>query len=577
MSLDYVLGIDAGGTHTDAALLAIEPGSGKARLLASAKALTNHDDLAASVSEAAASLSIELGQDARLLKKVGRVTLGTTLEINALVQNRADEVGLALSAGPGLDPRHFTLGRHVCIVEGGLDHRGVEIGALRLDGLRRDARKWAEEGLAGIACAGKFSPRNPAHEKQMAHTAGAVSGLPVCMGHSLSGQLNFPRRIATTYYNAAVRRLHERFLDSIEAALQGLGIVASVFLLKADGGSVPAALSRREPVQSILSGPAASAMGIMALWPELAGECTVLMDMGGTTTDMAVFVDGFPALDRDGMHLLGRRTLVRSLASVSIGIGGDSRVVTHDANGELRVSVGPVRDGPAMCFGGPVPALMDALNILDGPACAGCGDVSASRAGMEELARQSGCPAGATRLARLALDAALGKISTSMRQLLSDINERPIYTLAALRSAKKALPARICLVGGPAFRISARLQKALGLPVITPRHAEVANAVGAALTMPTASLDIYIDTARGLLRAPAIEFEESMDRGYTLAQARSRAMELLAGHMRSQGMQEAQMDIVNADLFATLDDRGYGSKDIRVGVQVRPSLAARLN
>ena len=128
MSETFVLGIDAGGTHTDAVLLACSAAAGdaaQASLVASAKVRTRHNDLPRSVREVLDALGraaphCDFG-------RISRVTLGATLAVNALVQNRADRVGLAVSAGPGLDARRFTLGRHVCVVPGGLDHRGVEV------------------------------------------------------------------------------------------------------------------------------------------------------------------------------------------------------------------------------------------------------------------------------------------------------------------------------------------------------------------------------------------------------------------------------------------------------------------
>ena len=145
------------------------------------------------------------------------------------------------------------------------------------------------------------------------------------LGHHLSGALNFPRRIATAYYNSASLRLHNAFVDAVTAVLADLGCRAPVFLLRADGGSIPLQRSRPYPVHSLLSGPAASVMGALALTQDL-GSCSLLMDIGGTTTDLALFVAGSPVLDREGMTVQGRRTLVRALATRSIGIGGDSLV-----------------------------------------------------------------------------------------------------------------------------------------------------------------------------------------------------------------------------------------------------------
>ena len=147
MSETYVLGIDAGGTHTDAVLLAcpvMAEGAGApvARLVGCAKVRTRHNDLPRSVREVLAELAkASMGKAAPQCDfgRITRVTLGATLAVNALVQGRADSVGLAVSAGPGLDPRRFAIGKHVCVVPGGLDHRGVEVSPLRADVLREAA------------------------------------------------------------------------------------------------------------------------------------------------------------------------------------------------------------------------------------------------------------------------------------------------------------------------------------------------------------------------------------------------------------------------------------------------------
>ncbi|MBD5539380.1 MAG: hydantoinase/oxoprolinase family protein [Desulfovibrio sp.] len=586
MKETLVLGIDAGGTHTDAALLALpetSAGLPQARLLASAKVSTRHEDLPGTVRTVLAALDAALAQAGldgpALLGRVERATLGTTLAVNALVQGRADKVGLALSAGPGLDPVHFTLGEHVCIVPGGLDHRGVEVAPLFTETLAETAARWPAEGVAAVACVGKFSPRNPAQEQKMGEVAGGASGLPVTLGHSLSGRLNFPRRIATAYYNAAVARLEGEFLDAVEAALAEAGVTAPVRLLKADGGAATLAFSRREPVQSILSGPAASVMGVMALWPEAAEGCSLLLDMGGTTTDMALFYEGSPVVDRDGMLLMGRRTLVRALAAVSIGVGGDSQLRPETMpDGSLAVHVGPLREGPAMAFGGERPTLLDALNVL-APADGICGDGAASRAGMEALAalpETVPAPGGAVRVAHLAVKDACDQVARAAYTLVEGVNARPIYTLAALKAVREARPTRACLVGGPAASVRPYLERALALPVAIPPHAGVANAIGAGLAVPTAVLEAYADTGRGVFSVPALDLHERLGRNATLDSVADRTRELLEERLAAEGVTDAAVEVVEADLFATLDDGGRGSRDMRVACQVRPGISATL-
>lgn len=570
MNESLMLGIDCGGTHTDAALLSVH--DGKAGLLASAKTATRHGDLPGCITEAIRLLAEDAGDS---LKRVERVTLGTTLEINALVQGKADKVGLALAAGPGLDPLHFALGEYVCVVPGGLDHRGVETCKLCTAELSRAAAAWPGEGVKAAACVSKFSPRNPAHEEEMGKVVASACGLPVTLGHRLSGRLNFPRRIATAYYNAAVARINGEFLDAVETAIGAMGIKGSLRLLKADGGAVPFSLSRREPVQSVLSGPAASVMGILALWPESAKGCSLLLDMGGTTTDIALVLDGSPVVDRQGMLILGRRALAPSLASVSVGIGGDSLLALKE---EGEILVGPQRIGPAMAFGGEKPALLDALNALDGEnSHLGRGDVAASIAGMKRLARDAGMEESAyLHLAEQAAKTALNAVIKAASALVEGVNSRPIYTLAGLKAAREARPTRACIVGGPAACIRERMANALGMETRLAPHADVANAIGAALTRPTASLEIYADTGKGELSAPSLNLRERISPSCALEQVKSRALELLRLSLAADGVEDANVEAVEADLFATLDDYGRGARDMRVICQATPGIVGRM-
>lgn len=567
-----VLGIDCGGTHTDAALLEIN--EGRARLLCSVKTETRHDALPETVLGLLGALKRKAGAS---LEKAERITLGTTLEINSLVEGKADKVGLALSAGPGLNPEHFVIGSDYFIVPGGLDHRGAEVAPLQLDGLKKAAALWPKEGVSAIACVGKFSPRWPEHEIAMAKACEEAARLPVTMGHTLSGQLNFPRRIATAYYNAAVERLQGRFLDAMESSFKKAGLKGAARLLKADGGAIPFSASRRQAVQSILSGPAASVMGVMASWPGARSGCSLLLDMGGTTTDMAVFYEGSPVLDREGMSIMGRRTLIPSLASVSIGIGGDSLLQGSMTGQGPLMKAGPQRPGPAMAFGGSKPTLLDALNTLDGGNSSERGDIASSVKGLEELTASLGlsldqCPF----IAELCVQAAMNEIRSRVFELIEKINSQPIYTLAGLKKIPEARPAQACVVGGPAACVRERLEKALAMPAVIGPHPEVANAIGAALAKPTASLEIYADTGAGLLRAPSLDISEKIPPRFTLEQAEERALQLLAARLKSEGIKDSAVEIVESDLFATLDDYGRGARDMRVTAQAKPGITAML-
>ena len=219
---------------------------------------------------------------------------------------------------------------------------------------------------------GKFSTRNPRHENYIRRMVCNCVDESVCeyadfvtLGHQLGGALNFPRRVATAYFNCAVWRLYNQFATAVEKALKDMGLAhVKVNILKADGGTMPLPQSRKMPVQSIFSGPAASVMGIIALTDIF--HDSIILDIGGTTTDIAVFASGAPLIEREGIDIGSHPTLVSALKVHSIGIGGDSAISVVGPKEVVRV--GPNRLGPSVCLGGERVTLTDALNYTG--ACA---------------------------------------------------------------------------------------------------------------------------------------------------------------------------------------------------------------
>jgi N-methylhydantoinase A len=213
---------------------------------------------------------------------------------------------------------------------------------------------------SGIGCLGvvsKFSIRNPAHEIAI-HDLLGDRFEKVFLGHRIAGRLNFPRRIATTFLNASVYPIHKDFFEAVVNSLAQKGLSMPIRILKPDGGNMRFDASIDHPAQTILSGPAASVMGSVAFAPK--DEACLVLDIGGTTTDMAVMVNGVPLLDPMGIRIGDRKTLIRSLETVSIGVGGDSVVRVVDG----KIHIGPDRLGMAMAYGGPVPTPTDAIFTL---------------------------------------------------------------------------------------------------------------------------------------------------------------------------------------------------------------------
>jgi N-methylhydantoinase A/oxoprolinase/acetone carboxylase beta subunit len=423
-----------------------------------------------------------------------------------------------------------------------------------------------ELGMRVHAAVGKFSVRNPAHEIAMKSAVEADSD-HVTMGHRISGMLNFPRRIATAYYNAAVWRLYNKFADAIAQSVDEYGLEASIHVLKADGGTMPLARSRQFPVESILSGPAASVMGIVALCE--IHEDALIMDIGGTTTDIAVFAGGAPVLEPRGIEVGSYPTLVRALKTRSIGIGGDS-VIKITRTGQVRV--GPEREGPSMAQGGEAPTLIDAMNFLK---LADFRDRHASARGIERLARL--WDMYPDKLARQAVDFAVRSIVDECRDMVDMLNERPVYTIYELLQGRQIEPKKAYVMGGPAAAFQPILKEALDMRVELPPDFQVANAIGAALTRTTAELELFADTEKELLHVPALSIEHPIPRGYSQDAAEDDLRKLMAAYLDELGLPgtreyKDEVEIVESNAFNMVDLFGGAFRNIRVKAQLRPGI-----
>ncbi len=550
------LGIDVGGTHTDAVAL------DRREVVATAKVITDHDNLLVSVRAAMDDVLSRIKT-----QRVERIALSTTLSTNAIVENKIEDVGVLVSAGPGIDPHSYHIGRGFNVIDGSLDHRGFEIQPLDEKQLAQAAAVCKELGMRVYASVGKFSVRNATHENAM-RDAVAEDADFVALGHRLSGRLNFPRRIATAYYNASVWRLYNRFADAIEQSVREHGLDPQLLhVLKADGGTMPISLSRVMPVESILSGPAASVMGIIALC-DIQEDC-IILDIGGTTTDIAVFTAGAPVLEPRGIDVGSYPTLVRALKTRSIGVGGDSKIIVT-RSGEVRV--GPERAGPSMAQGGGAPTLIDAMNYLK---LADFRDRQASAAGVEKLAAL--WDMYPKKLAQQAVDYAVRTISEEARAMVAMLNERPVYTIYELLQGQRIDPRKVYVMGGPAGPFKSLLEKAMGVRVETPPQYQVANAIGAALTRTTAELELFADTEKKLLQIPMLGIEHPIPESYGQSQAESDARALLGRYLDELGLPGSteykdDLEVVESSAFNMVDFFGGAHKNIRVKAQLRPGI-----
>lgn len=328
--MTYGLGIDTGGTFTDAVLLDKDK-----RVVASAKSLTTHHDLAQGIAGALAQLPQER------LQAVNLVCLSTTLTTNSVVEGKGAPVCVLLA---GYDERQvkasglIDLLGHDAIVSlaGGHDAAGQPVCALDEDAAKAAIRAQAPR-VSAFAISGTFAVRNRAHEMQLRAWVQELCDKPVTCGHELASSLGAPRRALTTALNARMIPFIQRMIESVRATLGERGIHAPLMVVKGDGSLVNVDSALQRPVATVLSGPAASVLGACAL----AGTDNAIMaDMGGTTTDIAVVRGGMPALSEDGALIGQWRPMVEAVKIYAIGLGGDSEVRFQGGAG---MTIGPRR------------------------------------------------------------------------------------------------------------------------------------------------------------------------------------------------------------------------------------------
>lgn len=547
-----ILGIDVGGTHTDAVLVE------RSGVVAWAKVETLHEDLLSSVHRVLSEISSKAEFD-----QIENLNLSTTLCTNAIIQKELEQVGVLVTAGPGIDPSNFEIGENYYVVPGSLDHRGTEIKALDLEYAKRCLEECARQGIKVFSLISKFSPRNPDHEKKLSELLPEKCDF-YTQGHVLSSQLNFPRRIATAYYNSAVWPIFNNFVSSVTGSLKEQGLDPKLNILKADGGTMPLLQARDMPVESIFSGPAASIMGIKALCN--LEEDALLLDIGGTTTDVATFANGDPVVEPESLELEHSPTLVRAMKTKSIGVGGDTAVSLE--NGDIQI--GPQRLGPCLAQGGSHPTLIDALNCVKD---LGYGDIQASERGMQDLGDR--LQESSWEVARTIVQKATRKIKEATLQMLQEVNEKPVYTVHEIMEYKEVRPKKIYLMGAPAEVLSSFLGREFELPTIIPEHYSVANALGAALARSTCEVELLADTEKGNMSISVLDVQKNISKSYTVEQAQEDVRSHLLDYLNQDlglDVSPGEIEFVEESQMNMVKGMRTVGQDIRVKSQIKPGI-----
>ncbi|MCU1399980.1 MAG: hydantoinase [Acidimicrobiales bacterium] len=385
------LGIDTGGTYTDAVLFDDESG-----VVAKAKALTTRHALSIGIANAVGAVLEQGSTDAAT---IGLVSLSTTLATNALVEGRGGRVALVFIGFGDNDANRAGLaeamqGDPLIRIAGGHNPQGDPLALLDLETLEREALAVAPS-VTGFAVTSQFATRNAEHELAARDLLRRITDLPVTCGHELSAQLNGPRRALTSVLNARLIGLITGLIHAAEDIMTRHGIDAPLMVVRGDGALMSAEMAKARPIETILSGPAASLVGAAHL---TGATDAIVSDVGGTTTDIAVVEGGVPHLDDQGATVGGHRTMVEAVAMTTVGLGGDSEVTIGLNTSVAQIVLGPRRVVPicllAAQHGDAVhraldqQLLQDVAGAHDGRFSVPITDAGASSAGLDEGERQ---------------------------------------------------------------------------------------------------------------------------------------------------------------------------------------------
>ncbi|MEH7252678.1 hydantoinase/oxoprolinase family protein [Neobacillus niacini] len=455
----YQIGIDVGGTHTDGVLL-----NQNNEVISETKVATT-EDVATGIYHAIHTIIAEANIDTSLVKYA---MLGTTHCTNAIVERkRLNNIAVVRIGAPATlavkpligvssDLREV-LGKYVYVVRGGNEFDGREIVPLDEDHLYEIANEIKGQ-VDSVAITSVFSPVSKGHEERASDIFKKVLGEDIAISLSSEiGSVGLLERENATILNASVVNVAKTAADGFIQALNNEGIDAKVFFGQNDGTLMSVEYATKYPIFTIACGPTNSLRGASYL-TKLSDA--IVVDVGGTTSDVGVLVQSFPRESSLAVEIGGARTNFRMPDLVSIGLGGGTIIRIKD-DGEFTVgpdSVGYKLPEKSLIFGG------DTLTTTD--VAVALGKV------------QLGDP---SKVAHLDKDL-LNKIYAKMVELVEE---------AIDKMKTSADPVPVILVGGGSILLPEELEGAS--QVIRPDHSGVANAIGSAISQVSGQVEkIYV-------------------------------------------------------------------------------------
>lgn len=549
-----LLGIDVGGTFTDAVII------DGANIVSWAKRRTTKDNLMNGITEALGAVLVDIDS-----AQIEQVTLSTTVVTNTIVEHKEQPVDLYVVAGPGRNVDDIFPVRPVYL-KGYTDHRGIVVESTKCEAINHIAHTvQSRSGTNLAAVSAKFGVRNPKEELDVTNALSAMYDT-ISTGSSLSGNLNFPRRTISAYFNSAVTDVFNRFRQAVRDALVAHNITAPVYILKADGGSLSIDTIASVPVETVFTGPAATVLGLEALRSATLGH-TVALDIGGTTTDISLWKQGEPLMTKEGVSIRNYPSAVRSFAVTSVGIGGESVVRYNNGN----LTVGPERVGPSVALGGIEPTLGDALIVLGK---AQYGDGQKAYDGIAQI----DSTIDATTMAQRIVNVAVQVIQEGIDTVVANENKRPIYVVADIVHPDPFVPAQLVIVGGTAASLGPIIGDQLGLPIHIPSDAAVANAIGAGVANHTMAITIHVDTKRRTMVVPELGIQDTSSHLRSAQAVEEVAYSLLREAAKEQGLVASDVipdiETISVEDFPVVDGWQSMERIITVKVQLQAGVSS---
>ncbi|MDD4802708.1 MAG: hydantoinase/oxoprolinase family protein [Syntrophomonas sp.] len=548
-----LIGIDVGGTFTDGVLF-----DGKT-IIASVKQPTDKQDLKITLLTVLDDL-LQASQGG----VIQRIVFSTTLVTNLLATESGDKTALLLMPGSGLPLDSYLFFPYTFFLKGSIDFRGRLLEKVDPVEVEKAVEAIKAKGINRIAVVCKFSNRNNTLEREVRRIILAIDPqMQVTIGSETAGQLNFRRRIVTTYYSAMTQSAWESFSKEIEASLAARNIQATIDILKADGGTMSLPVSRSKPCETIFSGPAASTMGAIAL--TMNPKNSVVLDIGGTTVDISLLIEGRPLYASKGATIKGQYTHINAFSVRSIALGGDNPIDVAD--GVIKLET--MRRGPAACLGGDYPTVTDVFNQKYNLSI---GEPKHSQQKLADLIANTGIDM--ETLCQTVEDKVYDRIQDTIREMFLEWENEPAYRVWEVVNGRKFELKEIIGIGAASSAFVPGLAQRMQVDFRIPEYADVANALGACVSRPTLALQVHIDTQNRIYSIDQDGISDSIPnvRSFQIKDAKELAMQNLVEIAHKRGMESYadEAEFYLEEQFNMIRGWDTAGKIFEIGVQISP-------